>query len=88
LTSVSKPLTALTTLLWVDAGKLTLDECVNSMIPELSDCVRDINIRDLLTHTSGLQNYGVLGYLLGLHSEHPYSEDDIIGSCLATSLLI
>jgi len=78
LASVSKQFTAFTTLLLVDDGKLALDECVKSIIPELPDCASDINIRHLLTHTSGLRPYGVLGYLSGLHSEHPYSEDDII----------
>jgi len=78
LASVSKQFTALTTLLLVDDRKLALDECVKSIIPELPDCASDINIRHLLTHTSGLRPYGVLGYLSGLHSEHPYSEDDII----------
>jgi CubicO group peptidase (beta-lactamase class C family) len=78
LASVSKQFTALTTLLLVDDRKLALDECVKSIIPELPDCASGINIRHPLTHTSGLRPYGILGYLSGLHSEHPYSEDDII----------
>jgi CubicO group peptidase (beta-lactamase class C family) len=79
LASVSKQFTALTTLLLVDDRKLALDECIKSIIiPELPDCASDINIRHLLTHTSGLRDYFTLGYLSGLRSEHPYSEDDII----------
>ena len=78
LASVSKQFTALTTLLLADEGKLALDQRVKSIIPELPDCARDINIRHLLTHTSGLRDYGALGYLSGFRSDHPYSEDDII----------
>jgi len=78
LASVSKQFTALTTLLLVDDGKLALDECARSIIPELPDCAGDITIRHLLNHTSGLRDYFALGYLSGFHLEHPYSEDEII----------
>lgn len=66
------------TLLLVDDGELVLDECVKSIVPEVPDCASDITIRHLLTHTNGPRDYFALGYLSGFHSEHPYSEDDII----------
>jgi len=62
----------------VDDGELVLDECVKSIVPEVPDCASDITIRHLLTHTNGPRDYFALGYLSGFHSEHPYSEDDII----------
>ncbi len=60
--SFTKTFTALAALQLVDRGKLTLDEPVNNYFPvylenhELD--TRLITLRDLLTHTAGVVNYG------------------------------
>jgi CubicO group peptidase (beta-lactamase class C family) len=73
--SMSKPITALGVALLVDEGKLAFDDPVEKYLPEfrrqwvvhenspdrrvLVPAARPIQIRDLLTHTSGLGEYVV-----------------------------
>lgn len=55
LASVSKPLTATAILMLVDQNRLTLDDPVVKYIPQFP--YRQITIRQLLNHTSGLPMY-------------------------------
>ncbi|MBV7440805.1 beta-lactamase family protein [Weeksellaceae bacterium TAE3-ERU29] len=55
LASISKVLTAVAILKLVEQDKIKLDEFVSHILPEFP--YKDITIRDLLTHRSGLQNY-------------------------------
>ncbi|HVT79213.1 MAG TPA: serine hydrolase domain-containing protein [Phycisphaerae bacterium] len=62
--SMSKPITALAAGILVDDGRLKWDDPVEKYIPEFKDMkvngeslVRPIQLRDLLTHTSGLPEY-------------------------------
>ena len=57
LASLTKPFTALAIMLLVRDGRLTLDERVADVLPEFPAYGRDIRIRHLLTHTSGLRAY-------------------------------
>ncbi len=60
--SVSKQFTAAAVLALVDAGKLTLETDVRTVIPELPDYGHVITIDRLLNHSSGLRDWGgVLG---------------------------
>lgn len=55
LASFSKPMTATGLMVLVDRGELRLSDPVNTFIPEFSEGDRkNITIRQLLTHTSGL----------------------------------
>ncbi len=63
--SVSKQFTAAAVLTLVDAGKLTLDTDVRTIIPELPDYGRVITIDRLLNHTSGLRDWGAILALAG-----------------------
>ncbi len=54
--SVSKQFTAAALLLLEDQGKLSLDDKVSQYIPGISDGDK-ITLRQLLNHTSGLQDY-------------------------------
>ncbi len=54
--SVSKQFTAAALLLLEDEGKLSLDDKVAKYLPDISGADR-ISLRQLLTHTSGLQDY-------------------------------
>ena len=63
--SVAKQFTALATLTLADEGRLSLDDDVRRHLPELRDYGTPIRIRDLLQHTSGIRDYGVLADLSG-----------------------
>jgi CubicO group peptidase (beta-lactamase class C family) len=71
--SVSKQFTAAAVLLLARDGKLSLDDPVRKYIPELPDyaqgsgngSARTITIRHLLTHTSGLRDWGEVAGIAG-----------------------
>ncbi|MET3723380.1 serine hydrolase domain-containing protein [Sphingomonas trueperi] len=54
--SVSKQFTAAAILLLEDEGKLSLDDKVSKWVPDVTDADK-ITIRQLLSHTAGLQDY-------------------------------
>lgn len=57
LASVSKQFTAAAILLLMEDGALQLDDPAFRWLPSLPDAARDVTIRQLLTHTSGLVDY-------------------------------
>ncbi|OAN60036.1 serine hydrolase domain-containing protein [Sphingomonas sp. TDK1] len=54
--SISKQFTAAAILLLADEGKLSLDDKVSKWLPDVTDADA-ITIRQLLSHTAGLQDY-------------------------------
>ena len=63
--SVSKQFTAHAVLLLARDGKLSLDDPVRKYIPELPDYGHPLTIRHMLTHTSGLRDWGSLAGIGG-----------------------
>ncbi len=63
--SVSKQFTAAAVLLLVQQGKLSLDDDVRKHVPEVPDYGTPILIRHLLTHTSGLRDWGSVAGISG-----------------------
>jgi D-alanyl-D-alanine carboxypeptidase len=61
--SVSKQFTAAAILLAHEAGKLSLDDTVAKYFPTLTRA-KDITIRQLLSHTSGYEDYAPQDYLI------------------------
>jgi CubicO group peptidase (beta-lactamase class C family) len=57
LASLTKAFTAVATLLLVRDGQLHLDDRVRDILPGFPEYGRDIRIRHLLSHTSGLRAY-------------------------------
>ncbi|HEX4933071.1 MAG TPA: serine hydrolase domain-containing protein [Gemmatimonadaceae bacterium] len=57
LASLTKQFTATAILLLARDGKLSIDAPVRDFLPELPAYARDVTIRHLLTHTSGLWDY-------------------------------
>jgi CubicO group peptidase (beta-lactamase class C family) len=55
--STSKQFTAMAVLLLVDDGKLALDDTLDKFFPGAPKYWRQITIKQLLTHTSGLPDY-------------------------------
>jgi len=63
--SVSKQFTAAAIVLLAGDGRLSLDDPVRRYIPELPPFGDSITLRHLLTHTSGLRDWGALAALAG-----------------------
>jgi len=63
--SVSKQFTAAAVLLLARDGKLSLDDPVRKYIPELPDYGAPLTIRHMLTHTSGLRDWGSIEAIAG-----------------------
>jgi CubicO group peptidase (beta-lactamase class C family) len=63
--SVSKQFTAASILLLARDGKLALDDRVRKYIPELPEYDTPITIRHMLTHTSGLRDWGSVESIAG-----------------------
>jgi CubicO group peptidase (beta-lactamase class C family) len=74
--SNSKQFTAMALLLLEDEGKLSLDDHVSKYVPGITDGDR-ITIRQLLSHTSGLQDYWPQDYSFEAMS-HPTTIQGII----------
>jgi CubicO group peptidase (beta-lactamase class C family) len=63
--SVSKQFTAAAVLLLAQEGRLSLDDPIRRHVPEVPDYGRPITIRHLLTHTSGLRDWGTVAEAAG-----------------------
>ena len=63
--SVSKQFTAAAVLLLARDGKLSLDDQARKYIPELPDYGKPLTIRHMLTHTSGLRDWGEVESIAG-----------------------
>jgi CubicO group peptidase (beta-lactamase class C family) len=57
LASLTKAFTAMAIMLLVDEGRLDLEDHVQRILPDFPSYGRDITVRHLLTHTSGLPPY-------------------------------
>jgi CubicO group peptidase (beta-lactamase class C family) len=63
--SVSKQFTAAAVLFLARDGKLSLDDPVRKYVPELPDYGSPLTIRHMLTHTSGLRDWGSIEAIAG-----------------------
>ena len=63
--SVAKQFTAMAILLLAEDGRLSLDDQVRKHIPELPDYGVPLTIRHMLTHTSGLRDWGSVAGIAG-----------------------
>jgi CubicO group peptidase (beta-lactamase class C family) len=77
LASVTKQFTATAVMLLVRAGKLRYTETITDVFPDFPDYGRDITIRELLTHTSGLPDYEDL---MGSQwsAEHQIDDEEVL----------
>lgn len=74
--STSKQFTAACIALLSIEGKIGLDDNIRDYLPEIPDYEKEITIRHLLHHTSGLRDYLRLMYLAGESFEDYFSIDD------------
>jgi CubicO group peptidase (beta-lactamase class C family) len=63
--SVAKQFTAAAILLLAQRGRLSLDDPVRKHIPELPDYGARLTIRHMMTHTSGLRDWGTIASVEG-----------------------
>lgn len=63
--SVAKQFTAMAIMLLARDGRLSLDDPVRKHIPELPDYKVPLTIRHMLTHTSGLRDWGSVAGIAG-----------------------
>ena len=63
--SLSKQFTAMAIMLLAKDGRLSLDDQVRKYIPELPDYGVPLTIRHMLTHTSGLRDWGSMASIAG-----------------------
>ncbi|MDQ3634081.1 MAG: beta-lactamase family protein [Acidobacteriota bacterium] len=59
--SVSKQITAAAIMLLVEDGKINLDGKISKFLPDTPEAWKDVTVRHLLTHTSGVKSYTSLG---------------------------
>jgi CubicO group peptidase (beta-lactamase class C family) len=63
--SLSKQFTAMAVQLLAGEGKLSLDDPVRKYVPELPDYGKPLTIRHMLSHTSGLRDWGSVESIAG-----------------------
>jgi CubicO group peptidase (beta-lactamase class C family) len=80
--SVSKQFTAATVMLLVEDGKLSLEDPITKFYPDVPWSWRDIAVRHLLTHTSGLPDYED-----AIDLRKDYTEEDLVKVALGLKLL-
>jgi len=77
--SVSKQFTAAAIVLLALDGKLSLDDDVRKWIPELPDYGSTITLHHLMTHTSGLRDWGSVASISGWGREdRSHDHDDVL----------
>jgi CubicO group peptidase (beta-lactamase class C family) len=82
--SISKQFTAAALLLEQERGKLSLDDKVGKYFVELTRA-NDISIRQLLSHTSGYEDYAPQDYLIPEWT-HPTTPEDVVNRWAKKSL--
>lgn len=80
LASVSKTFTATAVLILHDRGKLSIEDDVRKLIPELPEYQKSqpIRIRDLLHHTSGLPDYMGFEEVPARHKSYWVNDDYVV----------
>lgn len=76
--STSKQFTAACIVLLAEQGKLSLDNTLAQYFPDFPDYAKQINIRHLLNHTSGIRDYLTLTYLKGMDDDDYYTDEDLM----------
>ena len=63
--SVTKQITAAGIMLLVEEGKISTDEKISKYLPDTPEAWKNVAVRNLLTHTSGIKSYtGLSGFEL------------------------
>lgn len=79
--SVGKQFTATAVMMLVEEGKLGLDDKITKYFPEAPAAWKAVTVRHLLTHTSGIADYGGEESTMGkgvINFRQDYTEDDLV----------
>jgi len=77
--SVAKQFTAMAVLLLAGDGRLSLDDPARTYVPELPDYGPPLTIRHMLTHTSGLRDWGSVAAIAGApRTTRAYTHDHVL----------
>src|SRR3984957_16528871 len=87
LASCTKQFTAMAIMLLVHDGKLRYDESLSEVFPEFPAYGKPITIRNLLNHTSGLQDYETLMEQEERSGSHRWTEENQIQGAEVLALL-
>lgn len=79
--SVGKQFTATAIMMLVEEGKLSLDDKITKFFPDTPETWRNITLRHMLTHTSGLGDYPE-----DFDLRRDYTEDELVQRVKATPL--
>jgi CubicO group peptidase (beta-lactamase class C family) len=77
--SVGKTFTAVGVLILVDDGKVALHDKITKYFPEAPAAWKEVTVRQLLTHTSGITDYlGEFGGKSFVDLQKNYTEDEVV----------
>ncbi len=76
--SASKQFTAMSLLLLVEEGKVSLSDSVRVTIPELPDYANEVSLQHLLNHTSGIRDYFQVGRRAGYSTDYVYTDHNVL----------
>lgn len=79
--SVGKQFTAMAILMLVEEGKLRLDDKIRKYLPDAPPAWKAVTIRHLLTHTSGIADYGGEEDTMSkgvINFRKDYTEDELV----------
>jgi len=81
--SVGKQFTAMAVMMLVEEGKIGLDDKLSRYVPESPEIWKEVTIRKLLTHTSGIADYagdvGPMGNQV-IDLRRDYTEEELLGA--------
>jgi CubicO group peptidase (beta-lactamase class C family) len=80
--SVGKQFTATLAMMFVEEGKMSLDDHISKYIADAPDIWKEITIRHLLTHTSGISNK----LYDQINMRQDYTEDEMVKKIAAVPL--
>lgn len=79
--SVGKQFTSMAVMMLVEEGKIGLDDKITKYIPESPAPWKEVTIRQLLTHTSGIDDYGGEEDTMGkgvVNFRKDYTEEELV----------
>ncbi len=79
--SVGKQFTATAVMMLVEEGKLGLDDTITKYFPEAPAAWKNVTVRHLLTHTSGIPDYGGEESTMGkgvINFRQDYTEEELV----------
>jgi len=79
--SVGKQFTSMAVMMLVEQGKIALDDKITKYLPESPSAWKKVTVRELLTHTSGIADYGGEEDTMGkgvINFRKDYTEEELI----------